>query len=861
MLNNFIKYFIVLLSVYSVQAQTESWKLTWDANPDSDNVNIYKIFRGTSPSPAVQVGSANHPQTVYEDLQIQRGILYYYRLKAVNYSSMESEYSAEVSAAVPKITNFPQQMTLPPDTAVYINLNNYAADPDHADNQLVWAVSGNSQIQVTINASTSSVEITTPSNWSSEETLAFTCTDPDGFSDAANLLLSPAGTSQNQAPSILSLPQASISQDETIEFNVSAWAADVDDDVNDLIWTFDNYSHLTLDFNDQTRILKITSSNDGWSGFEYIKVTVHDDEGASDSDTLLVRVTHEISSPQINNFPDISFNEDEAVSIDLNDYVSDSDSPSENLFWRTNGNVSVRVTINQITKEAEFSALDDWFGPEQFWMVVTDPDQQQDSVLITVDVQPVNDPPILSDLPPVDLSGQSQENIDLKIYVTDVDDNAGNLEWEYSGNTNVNVNITQAGIAGFSTADNWYGQETIQLTVKDASDAEDSGFIVIYRQDQQQAPSLSNLGSVQMTEDASSFFDFSSYISDPDNTVDELSWTFSESQNIQLNFDKQNLRLTLNPAANWNGSEEISVRVEDPAQNFDLETLLVEVEAVNDIPQISQIPNITLYGSTFYTIDLKNYIIEPDGLDDLTEIDVYGSNPGYIGHFLDTQNFQLTFFSPAEYSGQETYFLRISDSENTPNPAIFTVEVRRNNIEDNVTMDYFGGQTNVRFAWETVNYTKDYIEYGLDNSYGNKSDIEESLTTSHQHILQNLQQNATYHFRIVSLDENQKANYSQDSVFTTGESEDKINVFPIPWRAENTDNSDGIFFTNLQPGYKIMIYNLAGEPVYNDESLGYTYKWNVNNKSGKHVSSGLYLYIIKSNKNKKLASGKIIVIR
>ena len=282
-----------------------------------------------------------------------------------------------------------------------------------------------------------------------------------------------------------------------------------------------------------------------------------------------------------------------------------------------------------------------------------------------------------------------------------------------------------------------------------------------------------------------------------------------EYDRIRLNFNIQNLTLTLNPASNWYGTEKIAVRVEDPDQNFDIDTLLINVEAVNDIPKLKQIPNITLFGSTFHTIDLQDVIVEPDGFEDLTEITLYGSNPGYIGHFLDIQNLELTFFTPVDYTGSETYFLKIADAEGGPEPVIFMVQVHRNNIDNNLSMDYFGGQTNIRLAWETINYTTDYIEYGFDKSYGNRTEVDETLTTSHQHILQDLEQNATYHFRIVSLDENQKANYSQDSVFTTGESNNKINVFPIPWRAGDADNPDGIFFTNLEPGNKIMIYNLG----------------------------------------------------
>jgi len=934
-------------------AQTNKWRLIWQPNTEPD-IYLYRIFRGTHPHPTTQLDSIQHPAVSYEDRQIKKGVLYYYRIKAVDFSLNASAYSAEISAAIPKISAFPAQMTLVADTTVYLNLNDYVSDPDHADNLLKWNIKGNSHIQVNIDHQNQRAAIHTPAKWNGTENIVFTCTDPDSFSDAVSLTVhvsyspqafapqfsdipkqifkedhtidvdlkeyvsdrdSPADSliftatagnhlqtqlsgsvlkiipqanwygsstvhltvsdparltdtatvqieilSVNDAPQVLVLPSIIMKQDTAIKLNTSNWARDIDDADDKLTWTFGNYYHISLDYQAADHLLNIASPAD-WSGFEYVRATVKDPAGASDWDTLLVRVTDVNFPPKIGDMPHINFNEDDSTALSLDDYVSDPDTPIQNLFWRSSGNKQILVSINPADHVAVFKAQPNWNGKEQFWLKVMDADQQQDSARVTVTVNPVNDPPQLLALPAINLSEQPRRTVDLNPYVVDVDDPVQKLIWTAAGNDHIQITISQSNVARISVNESWYGQESVRFTVKDSSGAEDSGNMTIFRQNLQHAPSISGLDSIHIQEDSQRLLNLSGLATDPDNSAADLSWSFSGNTQIELNYDNQNKTLLIRPNSNWNGREKIAARVEDPDKNFDLDTLTIYVDPVNDPPKLLPIPEINLFGSTVYVMDLKAYIVDNDGLSDIKKIELLGGEQGFIGHFLDQASFQLTFFTPADYTGRETFLLRITDSYGLQSNSVFMVVVRRDNIENKINMAYFGDQTNLRFNWETLEKTKDYIEYGTNKSYGQKSASDQEFSTEHESLLKNLKPNSAYHFRIVSVDERLNTSFSQDSVFITGTPSTQINVFPIPWQASTGQTPQGIYFTNLQPGANIFIYNLAGEPVYRNKATAMIFSWDVRNNAGKAVSSGLYLYVIKDKNNKKIASGKIIVIR
>ena len=765
MLNKLLLTLVFLSQMcFSVFAQTSEWHLIWDTNQE-DDMSYYKIFRSTNSPAYTEYNTVQHPtngdMTVsFLDNQLDRGTQYFYRIKAVNSSQAESEFSFEVSAAIPDMSDLPASISLADGETTYLQLDDYVADPDHSDSELQWEVSGVSQLQVSINLATRVATIVAPNPWTSQEVLTFTVTDPDSFYDVKSLSV--------------------------------------------------------------------------FSG---------------------------LAAPEITFSTPVSFNEDESEVLDLNDHVNDSDTPLQNLYWQGgSSNSHLTVSIDQSSKQATIRTDENWNGSATLWLKVMDTEFQSDSVEIQVLVNAVNDPPVISGLPNMDLSENKSQQITLNNYVNDVDNSSGDLYWYYTGNTNVSVQINSENIAQVSVSSEWSGQETITLIAQDPQGARDTSSIVVFSQNSQIAPTLTGISSTSLSEDGTGEFDFSGHVADADNNISELTWTFADFENLSLSFDNASNVLTIVPDANWYGSESISIKVEDPDQNIGFATLSVNVTSVNDIPVfIKDIGMVTFNSGSFKTLDLKDKIDDADGLYDIEKIELFHNENQYIGYFIDEQNLEITFFSAPQYYGGQTFQLKITDSAGAqPPPKTFMVTSERTNITSPVKAVPFGGTSDILLSWQTATATMDFIEYGFDVSYGQRTAIDEDYVETHTAVLTDLNDATKYHFRIVSKDSDNFTWFSQDSTFETGIVSDKINAFPIPFR--RSEGGEGIYFTNLPENGEVQIYTLAGNIIFRKNNMSPFLIWNARNKSGKKIGSGLYLYVIKNSSNKKVASGKLIII-
>ncbi|MFC1563512.1 kelch repeat-containing protein [candidate division KSB1 bacterium] len=111
--------------------------LTWNMSTDSDLLK-YVIYRsvndGFSPLPADSIGFSLIPDTTFSDSTVFNGIIYYYRLSAVDSSGNISAFSSQVSA-------FPHDLTAPaaPDNLVGLPAKNVS--------NLSWSANSESDLK------------------------------------------------------------------------------------------------------------------------------------------------------------------------------------------------------------------------------------------------------------------------------------------------------------------------------------------------------------------------------------------------------------------------------------------------------------------------------------------------------------------------------------------------------------------------------------------------------------------------------------------------------------------------------------------------------------------------------------------
>jgi len=185
--------------------------------------------------------------------------------------------------------------------------------------------------------------------------------------------------------------------------------------------------------------------------------------------------------PVISLIPDQVLGEDTSKAINLDDYVSDPDNSDAEITWTVTGGQNISVIINALDRSATFKPSLDYYGTEDIMFTAKDPGGLTDSKTVKVIVNPVNDPPVLSDIPNQTIKkNESFKPINLDTYVFDMDNADSEIIWNITGNVDLNVLINNATrIVDITPKDSqWIGQETLTFTATDLAGASASKTVV-----------------------------------------------------------------------------------------------------------------------------------------------------------------------------------------------------------------------------------------------------------------------------------------------------------------------------------------------------------------------------------------------
>jgi len=180
--------FIFLVSI--TYAQTNQWQIVWDKNPEPD-ISNYIVYKSKDNLNYKELARTNASETKYIDNNIEPGILYYYKIKAINQTGRESQFSDEAHAAIPKIVNFPHTFSITENNENTFNLEKMISDPANQTHLMDWKVESNHQIEVALN-SNKTLKIKAPATWKTGDfdTLKILVTNPQGFSFLDEMVIS-----------------------------------------------------------------------------------------------------------------------------------------------------------------------------------------------------------------------------------------------------------------------------------------------------------------------------------------------------------------------------------------------------------------------------------------------------------------------------------------------------------------------------------------------------------------------------------------------------------------------------------------------------------------------------------------------
>lgn len=552
-----------------------------------------------------------------------------------------------------------------------IKLDEYVKDPDNKPSELKWTVTGNKLLKAEISPSRV-LTVTAPDKnfWCAPESMVLIVKDPDGAETSQMVTFEI--TSVNDAPVLKNIPDQKIKEKGTFkEIDLNKFVHDPDHKLSELVWTVkvdkvnaapaakpakkpakksakkgkkgkkeeeaeEQPAPAPVDeFQveiDSKNIARVKIANKFWNGERNVTFTVKDPEGASDSKTVNFKVESVNDAPEIKPIAIQSIQEKEHFKpLDLAQYISDPDHPLSALKIEVAPARALKASINA-KKELVVSTPDKfWSGSEKIKIDVYDPEGARATQQITYEVVPVNDPPVIKHIAGQKIKEKEKfEIVDLSKAAEDPDNKPNELHWTVTGNKDLKVDIKGTRAQVLTPNPNWFGKETLTFTVKDIAGASASAKATFEVTPVNDPPVLKPVQPFVIEEKkAFAPVDFSKMVNDPDNKLEELTWTLdNDVPNVkgkkgkggpavkhEINFmiNEKGLLQAETPSPYWNGMETVTVNVFDPAGEKASVQVKFTVKPVNDPPIVKEIPaQETLQGSTFKPIKLDNYVSDPD---------------------------------------------------------------------------------------------------------------------------------------------------------------------------------------------------------------------------------------------------------
>jgi hypothetical protein len=542
-----------------------------------------------------------------------------------------------------------------------LDLSGFASDPNEGLGTLMWNLKDHDSDLYTISGTSIAgnhiLVLTTVFDAYGNDQPTLELINSLGFKDVQSIWINI--TPVNDFPVFSGSPDLFVRYDEQYVFDYSPYIADIDNNLTDFTLTTDDLTNTTVQGLNVT--FSYPQSMVGQTA--YVRITVMDGAGGSDSDLISVRVSANYPPTLVKLLPDVVINEGETIEgvFDLDDYIVDPDADS--LFFSFGyAHITIEIDGEHVV---DITAQDQWTGFENVTFRAIDPIGGIAEDTIMVQVIGVNDPPEIEDVPPFVIHYDYPFMFDLFPYITDVDNDMDQLTVWTSNPANVTVNGL---VMTLMYPEFWSGSPypyTVPLTLF-VSDGSDTAFLVVTVTVTDNYPPsvLKKLPDLTFDEDFQYeyAFDLDEYFMDADN---DTLFFVSGQETLEVTIG-QNHSVTIAAPQDWYGTEFVTFRAIDLYGALVEDTIQVDVRPINDAPEVATIPNqYVLYRE--WTLDLTSYITDVDN--DISELNVTVDSQ-YV--YADSM---ILFFSYPEGVNQDNITIRVTDGvSNTTRYILVAIE-------------------------------------------------------------------------------------------------------------------------------------------------------------------------------------------
>lgn len=367
------------------------------------------------------------------------------------------------------------------------------------------------------------------------------------------------------------------------------------------------------------------------------------------------------SAPQITGQSSLSVDEDNSLTIEFSHLtVSDSDNTYPDDFTMTiSSGENYSVNDRVITPSANFN------GTLTVPVKVNDGTNDSNTFNLSITVNAVNDAPSITATNVVSTNEDTELTLSVDMLtISDVDNTTSDMTLIATDGDNYSLNNNV-----LTPNQDFNGSLTVMVRVNDGQADSNQVALSVTVNPVNDAPVLTGHSDISMDEDGTLTITTSMLqISDVDNSSADMSVIVASGDNYTVNGS------SITPTAEFNGTLNVPVRVNDGSADSNTLTLTVTVNEVNDAPVIASAGDVSTNEDTPFTLSLDNVTVTDvdSSLDAMTLTVMSGDNYSVMNNTV----------TPAQdFNGSLTVMVKVNDGSSDSNELGLTVMV--NAINDN----------------------------------------------------------------------------------------------------------------------------------------------------------------------------------
>jgi PKD repeat protein len=391
-------------------------------------------------------------------------------------------------------------------------------------------------------------------------------------------------------------------------------------------------------------------------GSDLTTLVLRSTEGLTSAQQLRINITPVNDPPKIKPLPDITMHYDEPYLFDFEPYVNDIDSLKSNLSLSIYDETDRDYIIfDGLT--ARFDYPQRWGGELLHATVKVSDGESYAKEPFAIYINDNYPPIIVFQLGNVTLyQGAIEHNVfDLDKYFMDPDGDEISFSCSKS---NLDIQINLNNTVDISSISEWSGAELVTFRAKDINGAIKEQTVLITVIEVNDPPEIAPLPDLYIHYDHDYGFDLTPYVSDKDNTLDELSVFVSDHDHIRID-EKSNLGLILNYSKKYlNTSIGVSLTVFDGMNSTSANINVIITE--NFPPKLtSELPLVVFSEdkAIINAFDLDDHFNDVD--DNIVNYSIFNYN--FLNISLSEDN-SVDFFAEQDWFGVEAVGFRATDS-------------------------------------------------------------------------------------------------------------------------------------------------------------------------------------------------------